>query len=307
MSLPASQEAGRAGRAARRAREEPQAKFSMEDDRVIGEMLVEERSRGAQGGFKRQTWTRIAQELNDRFHPDVPKTARSCQDHFSYVKNSYLIVAEDDIWDKYLAAHPKARKWRRDRWELYLLYKEATGNFRARGQHVYRPGDTQEGSDGEDDGGVDEDQYDSAMENTINELTGTQPLSQAAQDVVDIFSQLSGTPDPSRSLRTPPPLNGRRKASDALGDGLRELAGSIRHWAESSSNRERQLMAIRVEALKKLQKYEELSVVKKGRVMMKLSTDMEACKSLLSFEEAQVDPEAVLVILRGWSELQGSR
>ncbi|TFK78308.1 hypothetical protein K466DRAFT_607113 [Polyporus arcularius HHB13444] len=137
------------------------SKYSADDDRVLVEALIREAHKGRQSenGFKAAAFVAAAQALegSEEVSGGKPKTANSCRDHFGALKKEYFIVkalrelsgfgwdeerslvtAPDDVWDKYIEAHPNAKKWRK--FPLFDEMGALVDGTAATGEGAYHPG-----------------------------------------------------------------------------------------------------------------------------------------------------------------------
>ncbi|KAJ7452560.1 hypothetical protein FB451DRAFT_1145210 [Mycena latifolia] len=112
--------------------------WSDPDNATLAGTLRRAKDKGYQSdnGWKPQVWALCVEDLKDS--PGPPKLADKIQDHYGNLKAAFLAVkhlrelsgfgwneglklvtASDDVWQAYLAKHPKSKRWRKSAFPLY--------------------------------------------------------------------------------------------------------------------------------------------------------------------------------------------
>ncbi|PIL27222.1 hypothetical protein GSI_10366 [Ganoderma sinense ZZ0214-1] len=140
------------------------AQYSSEDDcTLITTLLKQARySNQSENGFKKQAYLAAAnalagselvsggkvksqQSIQDRFLTEfvVVRTLRG-QSGFGWDEENSLVMAPEDVWKKYLEAHPEAKKWCKTPFPLYDDICSLVDGTVATGEGAYRPGEDEE-------------------------------------------------------------------------------------------------------------------------------------------------------------------
>ncbi|KIL55164.1 hypothetical protein M378DRAFT_42800, partial [Amanita muscaria Koide BX008] len=93
--------------------------WTLDDDKILLDVLREQKVAGNQSesGWKPQVWTAVAQALKDRGKEKVDKLQHLSG--FGWDNEKKLVTATEAVWEAYLAAHPKAARWRKTSFPLY--------------------------------------------------------------------------------------------------------------------------------------------------------------------------------------------
>ncbi|KAG6834959.1 hypothetical protein H0H93_006081 [Arthromyces matolae] len=140
-------------------------------DQSLLNVLFDERRNGRQtdnAGWHSSAWSTAESKLSgsEARSGGAAKTAASCQTRYNTLKKDYkevkairelsgfgwdddnhLATAADDVWESYIQAHPKQKKWRKTSFPLYKEMADLVEGTYATGKGVVRPGDHSEDTD----------------------------------------------------------------------------------------------------------------------------------------------------------------
>ncbi|XP_057976237.1 uncharacterized protein At2g29880 isoform X2 [Malania oleifera] len=152
------------------------------------------------------------------------------RDEFTWNPNTKMIECDnDDVWKRYIAAHPDARGFRGKQIEMYDELKIVCGNYQAPSRWARMTGNIN-GSQPTDIKNCEEDSasYFSPSSEDLSETDGTESYTRQPQ-----YSQM---PDGSQGPPLIQPLSQipkRQRGSEAIQDAMLEVASSIRHLADA--------------------------------------------------------------------------
>ncbi|KAG6826692.1 hypothetical protein H0H87_006689 [Tephrocybe sp. NHM501043] len=136
----------------------PRTVWNNDCDHILVECLFKVKSLGKQtsnGNFHTSAWTSAEALLvgTEAHSGGTKKTASSCQTCWNTLKKEYkevkqlkehsgfgwddekgLVTAEDDVWERYLEAHPDLKKWRKNSFLLFDEIAELVEGSYATGQ-----------------------------------------------------------------------------------------------------------------------------------------------------------------------------
>eukprot|EP00474_Spongospora_subterranea_P004502 CRZ04960.1 hypothetical protein [Spongospora subterranea] len=129
------------------------------DECWISEMIHQANVLGkkAQSGFKREAWDAAVKILNNRFQINYDRehvktrsiTLKRDFDTVTRIKNlsgfgwddrRYLATAPTLVWEEYIAAHPRCKKWMTTSMPLFPLLQQLFEDVIANGEFAYSAG-----------------------------------------------------------------------------------------------------------------------------------------------------------------------
>ncbi|KAG5652135.1 hypothetical protein H0H81_006172 [Sphagnurus paluster] len=132
------------------------------DDPTLVRVLREQKENGNQSGngWKPQVWQAAADALKAEGTSDgPPKIAKKCADHWGNLKKNFgevqairnasgfgwdegtkTCTASPDVWEKYIAAHPSANRWRTTTFPLFDDIHFLVNGIVATGAGAFHPG-----------------------------------------------------------------------------------------------------------------------------------------------------------------------
>ncbi|KAL6989763.1 hypothetical protein U1Q18_015514 [Sarracenia purpurea var. burkii] len=153
------------------------------------------------------------------------------QDGFIWNPNTKKIDCDDDLWKRYIAAHPDARGFRGKQIEMYDELKIVCGNYQAPSRWARMTGDMN-GSRQTEFKNYEEDSasFLSPSSEDVSDTDGTETESSSRQ--TEYAQMPAGSPEVPfvQPLRQGPK---RPRGSQALQDAMLAVASSIRHLADA--------------------------------------------------------------------------
>ncbi|KAG5627657.1 hypothetical protein H5410_012875 [Solanum commersonii] len=155
------------------------------------------------------------------------------QEEFSWNPNTNTIDCEDDdLWKRYVAAHPDARTFRGKQIAMYEEMKIVCGNYQAHSRWARMPGKVNGNPVIECKYEQESASYFSASSEHMNDSDGTETQSSAKEPVYT--EMLANNEDEDEPEAQPEGQAAKRtRSSETLQDAMLAIASSIRHLADT--------------------------------------------------------------------------
>ncbi|KAF8151548.1 hypothetical protein B0H34DRAFT_755712, partial [Crassisporium funariophilum] len=228
--------------------------WSSSDDATLVRVLHQQKDNGNQSGagWKAQVWQAVADALKAEGASKGPeKTSKKCSDHWANVrpllKKNFLEVsaicnalgfgwdegtkictATDDVWAKYIAAHPNAERWRSAPFPLYDEIHILVNGIVATGEGAFVPGRSLSPTETTASTGSSE-----AGDSLTTSVTSSSPSILHDTLATDIM----GT---SRSSESPKPKTPRKRTRAESESRSPEAATSVSHKKKHGKRRKTQ-------------------------------------------------------------------
>lgn len=156
------------------------------------------------------------------------------QEGFSWNPNTSTIDSEDDdLWKRYVAAHPDARSFRGKQIAMYEEMKIVCGNYQAHSRWARTPGKVNGNPVIECKYEQESASYPSASSEHMNDSDGTETESSAKEPPV-YTEMLANNEDEDEPEAQPDGQAAKRtRSSETLQDAMLAIASSIRHLADT--------------------------------------------------------------------------
>ncbi|KAF7372348.1 MYB transcription factor 08 [Mycena venus] len=271
--------------------------WSSADDAQICQTLrkAKEDSLQADNGWKKAAWTRCSDDLKDS--PGPCKTTEKCRDHWGKsIKASFLevqklrnlsgfgwdeglqmVTASEEVWDAYIAKHPKAAYWKENPFPLYndvLFLVEGIVATGAEAFHAGAPGSTTTSHGrGHMAAGTRSASEDPRTPSEPASAAGDSNFMTPRND--DLVPSSPIQPRRKRLASSPPPTTSR-KVRKRNADATSDVATAIAQIAQSLKGDTSPHGRMRQKALEVLQDDADLSETEETEVMLLFANDDDA-------------------------------